>query len=309
MQYRFNNIVMDTASMELRSAGAVASVEPQVFDLLRLLIENRERVVSRDDLIASVWNGRIVSESTISARISAARRAVGDSGNLQKIIKTVPRRGYRFIADVEQAEPSRSADSSKSSSATALYKGIEIPIDDEARVAALKSYDILDTDPEAEYDDITTMAAKITGCQFAYISFCDDKRFWLKSKIGYPANLTERRRELSLCPPTILQTELFIVEDMRSHPRYMDLPSVKNPPHTRFYCAMPLINLEGFALGTLCVWDPGAKQLDAEQQNCIRILARQVLTLLEMRRRINELQRRHQKLLRLMSRMSSLLKP
>jgi len=176
-------------------------------------------------------------------------------------------------------------------------------------VAALKSYDILDTDPEAEYDDIATMAAQISGCQFAYISFCDDTRFWLKSKCGYPEDFCERPRELSMCPATILQTDLLIVEDMRNHPHYKELPSVKNPPHTRFYCAMPLINPEGYALGTLCVWDPGQTQLNQKQQNCIRSLARQVLKLLEMRRRINELQKRHDKLLRLVTRMRSLLQP
>lgn len=301
MHYRFNDVELDTASMELRCAGAARPVEPQVFDLLRLLIENRERVVSRDDLVSSVWNGRIVSETTISARINAARRAVGDSGRQQSIIKTVPRRGYRFIADVEEVEPSNPN--------TAFYKGIEIPIDDEARVASLKSYDILDTNPEAEYDDIATMAAQISGCQFAYISFCDETRFWLKAKYGYPEDFCERPRELSMCPATILQSDLLIVEDMRNHPRYRELPSVKNPPHTRFYCAMPLINPEGYALGTLCVWDPCQMQLDQRQRTCIRNLARQVLKLLEMRRRINDLQKRHDKLLRLVSRMRSLLQP
>jgi DNA-binding winged helix-turn-helix (wHTH) protein len=292
MRYRFNGVEVDCASMEVRSAGKIKPTEPQVFDLLRVLIENRDRVVSRDELISLVWNGRIVSETTISARINAARRAVGDSGRQQAVIKTIPRRGYRFIADLEE---------------TAFYKGIEIPRDDEARVKALESYDILDTEPEAAYDEITAMAARISGCRFAYISFCDAARFWLKSKHGYPVGFTERPRELSMCPPAILQTELFIVEDMRCHPRYRDLPSVKNPPHTRFYCAMPLINPEGFALGTLCVWDPEEKQLDQDQKSNVRSLARQVLTLLEMRRRMNELQRRHQELLDLVSRMTTLL--
>lgn len=195
MRYRFNDIELDTASMELRANGALISLEPQVFDLLQYLIENRARVVSRDDLIASIWNGRIVSETTISARINAARRAVGDGGNNQSVIKTVPRRGYRFIADVRRlAAPQQS---------TKFYKGIEIPADDEDRVAALKSYDILDTDPQKEYDDITKLAAQIAGCQFSYISFCDETRFWLKSTYGYPNDFRERPRELSMCPPTM----------------------------------------------------------------------------------------------------------
>lgn len=292
--FRFNEVEIDTASMELRLGDELKSVEPQVFDLLLQLIENRDRVVSRDELITSVWNGRIVSETTISARINAARRAIGDDGRRQSVIKTVARRGYRFVAAVE---------------ATSIYKGIEVPANDKARIAALRSYSILDTDPEPEYDNITTLAAGITGCQFAYIAFCDETRFWLKSKIGYPSNFNERPREQSLCPPTILQTDLFIVEDMRNHPRYRDLPSVVNPPHTRFYCAMPLINPQGYALGTLCVWDPGKMRLDETQQSCIRALAKQVLSLLELRRRINELENRHQELIGLMTRMSSLLEP
>lgn len=106
LQYRFNDIELDTASMELRCAGASRVVEPQVFDLLRVLTEYRDRVVSRDDLISCVWNGRIVSETTISARINAARRAVGDTGSRQSVIKTVSRRGYRFIANIKQAASS-----------------------------------------------------------------------------------------------------------------------------------------------------------------------------------------------------------
>jgi len=285
--------------MELRAAGAEVSIEPQVFDLLRYLIENRNRVVTRDELISSVWNGRIVSETTISARINALRRAVGDGGSNQGVIKTVPRRGYRFVADVQRLPDAISS--------VRLYKGIEIPADDKERVASLKSYDILDTDPEEEFDNITALAAQISGCQFAYISFCDETRFWLKSTFGYPSTFRERPRELSMCPSTILQTKLYIIENMRVHPRYKDLPSVKNPPHTRFYCAMPLINPEGHALGTICVWDPGQMSLDDHQQDCIRCLARQVMTLLEMRRRIIDLQQRHDELLDLVSRMKSLL--
>ena len=85
------------------SCGAAASavaVEPQVFDLLVYLVENRDRVVSKDDLIASVWGGRIVSDSTLTSRINAARKAVGDSGGEQKLIRTIARKGLRFVGDV-----------------------------------------------------------------------------------------------------------------------------------------------------------------------------------------------------------------
>lgn len=80
MQIAFDNYVFDTDLRELRQGQKVIAAEPQVFDLLLYLIENRDRVVSKDDLIASVWRGRIVSDSTLDSRINAARKAIGDSG-------------------------------------------------------------------------------------------------------------------------------------------------------------------------------------------------------------------------------------
>jgi DNA-binding winged helix-turn-helix (wHTH) protein len=109
MRYLFNDLEMNTASMELRRGGRALAVEPQVFDLLRVLIQNRERVVTRDDLIASVWGGRIVSETTISARINAARKLVGDTGARQDVIKTIARRGFRFVASIDECRIDREA--------------------------------------------------------------------------------------------------------------------------------------------------------------------------------------------------------
>lgn len=104
MQYRFEDYDLDTGRRELRRADALVAVEPQVFDLLVYLIENRDRVITKDDLIASVWQGRIVSDSTLASRINAARRAIGDSGERQSLIKTVPRKGIRFTGVVSNAE-------------------------------------------------------------------------------------------------------------------------------------------------------------------------------------------------------------
>ena len=88
MLYRFEGYALDTETRELSFGRAVISVQPQVFDLLEFLIRNRDRVVTKDDLIASIWGGRIVSESTLSTRINAARTAIGDSGIEQRLIKT-----------------------------------------------------------------------------------------------------------------------------------------------------------------------------------------------------------------------------
>ncbi len=102
MIYRFGPFTLDSARRELSRDGAEIAVEPQVFDLLRVLIERRDRVVSRDDLLEAVWNGRIVSEATLGSRINAARTAIGDTGTGQRWIRTLPRKGVRFVGAVRR---------------------------------------------------------------------------------------------------------------------------------------------------------------------------------------------------------------
>src|SRR5262245_31863033 len=100
VQFLFEDHILDINRRELHRAPIPIAVEPQVFDLLTYLVQNRDRVVSRDDLIGSVWRGRIVSDSTVANRINAARRAVGDNGEEQKLIRTIARRGIRFVGAV-----------------------------------------------------------------------------------------------------------------------------------------------------------------------------------------------------------------
>jgi TolB-like protein len=100
VQFLFDEYRLDTERRELHHGATPVALEPQVFDVLVHLVENRNRVVGKDDLIASVWGGRIVSDSTLVSRINAARRAVGDNGDAQRLIRTVPRRGVRFVGDV-----------------------------------------------------------------------------------------------------------------------------------------------------------------------------------------------------------------
>ena len=104
MLFLFNNYVLDCQRRELRAGDVPVALEPQVFDLLVYLIENRDRVVSKDDLIASVWAGRIVSESTLTSRINAVRKAIGDTGEKQSCIRTFARKGFRFVAAVEATD-------------------------------------------------------------------------------------------------------------------------------------------------------------------------------------------------------------
>jgi DNA-binding winged helix-turn-helix (wHTH) protein len=101
VQFVFDNHTLDTNRRRLRCSSDSIAVQPQVFDLLVYLVQNRDRVVSKDDLIASVWGGRLVSESAQTSRINAARKAVGDSGKDQKIIRTIARKGLRFVGAVQ----------------------------------------------------------------------------------------------------------------------------------------------------------------------------------------------------------------
>jgi DNA-binding winged helix-turn-helix (wHTH) protein len=101
MAYRFEDCSLAVERRELRRAGAIVRTEPQVLDLLLFLVRNRERMVDRDDLVAAIWQGRIISESTIASRIAAARRAIGDDGARQRLIRThARRRGFRFVGEV-----------------------------------------------------------------------------------------------------------------------------------------------------------------------------------------------------------------
>ncbi|HEX5507683.1 MAG TPA: winged helix-turn-helix domain-containing protein, partial [Pseudolabrys sp.] len=107
MKFLFENHVLDVGRRELCRGSEPIAVEPQVFDLLVYLVQNRDRVVSKDDLIASVWSGRVVSDSTLTSRINAARKAIGDSGEQQRLIRTIARKGIRFVGALLDETPAR----------------------------------------------------------------------------------------------------------------------------------------------------------------------------------------------------------
>src|SRR5215217_3987612 len=102
MKYSFAEFVIDLNQQELRRMGELIHVEPQVFDVIVHLVRNHDRIVSKDELIETIWNGRIISEAALSSRINGARRALGDNGNDQIFIKTFHKRGFRFLPDVQE---------------------------------------------------------------------------------------------------------------------------------------------------------------------------------------------------------------
>jgi GAF domain-containing protein len=163
-----------------------------------------------------------------------------------------------------------------------------IPANEPQRVVALRALDIMDSAPEVAYDEIAELAAQICGCPIGYISFIDDDRRWLKARYGLPSEVTNAPRGATVCSTTICGAEVFVVPDMTQDPRFDRVGVVVGDPHCRYYCGLPLITDEGYALGTLCVMDVEPRRLTFEQTQALRRLSRQVLTLLELRRKLIE---------------------
>ena len=153
-----------------------------------------------------------------------------------------------------------------------------------ARLAALDRYAILDTDPEQSFDDLVILASYICKTPIALLSLLDDHRQWFKSTVG--VQVRETPLEMSICAHAIKQEDLFIVPDTLQDTRFRENPMVVGEPHIRFYAGAPLINEDGFALGTLCVLDRQPRELDPEQKQALKSLRQLALKQMELRRNL-----------------------
>lgn len=158
---------------------------------------------------------------------------------------------------------------------------------EQARIRALHSYKILDTDPEKAFDDLTILASHICETPVALISLIDSDRQWFKSCVG--VNLTETPREVAFCNIAIQQPDLFIVPDATKDARFSSNPFVVSDPKIRFYAGAPITSSDGHPLGTLCVVDVVPRELTANQQSALLALSRQVQAQFELRKNLMEL--------------------
>lgn len=161
---------------------------------------------------------------------------------------------------------------------------------EQARLKALYEYEILDTDPEQEFDDLTRLAAEICDAPISRINLIDQSRQWSKSIYGMPSSSIEIPRNITVCQYTITQNEPLEIQDFKMDYRFKKMPYVDNFPFLRYYLGAPLLNPDGYAIGALCVLDYKPRKLSEKQKRQLQIIASEVMARFELRRKNIKLQ-------------------
>lgn len=177
--------------------------------------------------------------------------------------------------------------------------------DEDARLAALHSYDIIDTEAEAEFDEIVQVVSDVCGTPVSLISLIETDRQWFKAKIGI--DISETPFDLSVCAHGILQPDLLEIEDMTRDARTSDNPLVKGEPHARFYAGAALTTPDGHPLGMLCVLDYQPRKLTDVQRNLLRVMARLVMRQIELRKTLVSERRAHETVQEILHKANALL--
>lgn len=163
------------------------------------------------------------------------------------------------------------------------------------RLAALRNYQILDTPPEAVFDDLVRLAAYICGTPVSLMSLIDAERQWFKASVGDTRHI-QSRREVAFCQYAMLSDDVFEVEDATLDPLFRQNPMVVDDPNVRFYAGAALVTPEGMPLGTICAIDTEPRRLTEQQRDALRVLAREAVAHLELRRARHQLEQEQQKL-------------
>ncbi len=162
-----------------------------------------------------------------------------------------------------------------------------IPANEDKRLQKLKSYNILDTPSENDYDELVQLASQICETPISLMTLVDEDRQWFKSKVGL--EVPESSREISFCGHAIHEEEVFLIEDATKDLRFQDNPLVTADPNIQFYAGVPLKTPDGFNIGTLCIIDHKPRKLNQVQLNALKVLARQIVNHLELRLQVNEI--------------------